>query len=116
MIDLVLYRYRIGVFCGKGHVGKDNNNATSPVGITGNFSVNIKFLSLSKMLLISVLYLYFVLCMLGTIVGMLLECKFKSFPLTRFRQISDMQLITTHLIQYLVNSMKKSYTKEYIVI
>ena len=36
--------------------------------------------------------------MLGTIVGMLLECKFKSFPLTRFRQISDIQLITTHLI------------------
>ena len=35
--------------------------------------------------------------MLGTIVGMLLECKFKAF-LTRFRQISDMRFITTHPI------------------
>ena len=38
------------------------------------------------------------LCMLGSIICMLVECKLKAFTLTRFHEISDMQMIHFHVV------------------
>ena len=95
MIDLILYRFRIGVFSRKGKIGK--LNTTSPVSITGKFSPDSKFIDICKFIFFSIIYLYFMLCMLGSTIGMLVECKLKPFTLTRFHQISNMQMIHFHL-------------------
>ena len=95
MIDIVLYRFRIGVYCKK---GSDGNLKVSPtVSITGKLSPENRFLNLTKILSISIIYVYTVLCMLGMIIGMLLECKFKNFALARFYNISDMQFENVHI-------------------
>ena len=92
MIDLTLYRYRVGVFSHK------NQKGSSKVSISGNCVTIHRFMSIVKFLLLSLFYVYFILCMLGISIGMLLECKLKPFALGRLHKISDMEMITFHLI------------------
>ena len=91
MIDLALYRYRIGVFRHKQPKG------STKVSMSGNCVTSHRFMSIIKFLSLSLLYLYFILCMLGTSIGMLLECKLRHFALSRFHRITDMEMIHMHL-------------------
>ena len=96
MIDTVLYRFRIGNYCKKRSNG--NMESSPTVSIPGNLSLENRFHRLTKILGISIIYVYTILCMLGMTLGMLLECKFRQFALTRFNNITDIQMINTHLI------------------
>ena len=85
------------MYCKAGLDGKCKSKSSPAVSITGKYSPDQKFINRSKFLLISVCYVYTMLCMLGLILGMLTECNLKSFNLTRFHSISDMEMINFHL-------------------
>ncbi len=76
MIDLNLYRYRIGVY----NVGArgSGGSRTVDVSMTGNRIADNGFLSIIYLLFYLVIYMYFALCMWVTIICMLRECKFRS--------------------------------------
>ncbi len=88
MIDLNLYRFRIGVFNNSKQRGS-TSASVSMVSITGNLGTDTRFLNISKLIVYLFLYLYYALCVLGMIVGMLAECKLKAFSLTRFHELQD---------------------------
>ena len=83
MIDLNLFRCRVGVF---------NNGVkrSKTVSITGNYEIDTRFLNISRLILYLCVYLYFSLCVLGVVVGMLIECTVKSniFADTNFREFT----------------------------
>ena len=95
MIDIVLYRFRIGINCKKGSA--DNLKSSPKVSIPGNLSPENKFFKLTKLLSLSIIYVYTIICMLGMTLGMLLECKFRKFSLNHFYNITDMEMINIHL-------------------
>ena len=88
MIDYEMYRCRVGLYNGKlcsksvkcnGESGPDGYLDTYKVSITGNCGTDQKFYSISKFIFVSVIYVYFMLCVLGSVIGMLTESKLKSF-------------------------------------
>ena len=87
MIDLNLYRYRVGVFnnC-------KNSNGSKSVSITGNFGTDNRFFNISKLLFYMFVYLYYALCVLGMVIGMITDCKLRAFSLTRFHKIPEINL------------------------
>ena len=66
MIDLNLYRFRIGSF-----VPIPKNHKPGKTYKTNNCGTDLKFLSIAKLVLLFTVYTYFILCMLGLIVSML---------------------------------------------
>ena len=92
MIDLNLYRFRIGSF-----VPIPKNHKPGKTYKTNNCGTDLKFLSIAKLVLLFTVYTYFILCMLGLIVSMLTECKLKPFALSRFHRVSDMEMMNSHL-------------------
>ena len=92
MIDLNLYRFRIGSF-----VPIPKNHKPGKTYKTNNCGTDLKFLSIAKLVLLFTVYTYFILCMLGLIVIMLTECKLKPFALSRFHRVSDMEMMNSHL-------------------
>ena len=96
MIDLVSYRLRIVTFVGGNVRGGTNNNRKAQIAddishfITGNCSV-------SKFVSVSFVYLYFMLCVLGLVMGMALDCNFRSSYSYDFSNISNMEMIHFHL-------------------
>ncbi len=87
MIDLNLYRYRVGVF---------NNckscSGSNTVSITGNFGTDARFLNISKLIVYLCLYLYYALCVLGMVIGMITECELTSFSLLKLHRVPDIDL------------------------
>ena len=53
--------------------------------------------SVSKFISVSIVYLYFMLCVLGLIMGMAIDCKLKSPDSYEFHRISNMEMIHLHL-------------------
>ena len=85
MIDLQLYRFRVGIF---------NRCLVRQVGLgTGTCDPYSKYLLISKFSLLSCFYIYFILCMLGTTLSMISESKLKLFCINRFHQITDMEAL-----------------------
>ncbi len=92
MIDVNLYRYRVGVY-------NDCKHTSGPksVSMTGNLETDTRFLSIVYLLFYLTIYMYFAICMWGMIICMLGECKFRSFPINRFNGITDTQLVYSYL-------------------
>ncbi len=88
MIDLNLFRFRVGVFNNSKKRGS-SSSSVSMVSITGNLGTDTRFLNISKLVVYLFLYLYYALCVLGMVAGMLVECKLKTFSLTRFHDVRD---------------------------
>ena len=91
MIDLVLYRYRIGSY------SNGNGKRSKNVSKSGNCVTTHRFMSAINFLTLAVFYIYFIVCVLSTSIGMLLECKLKFFTLTRFHGLTDVEMIHSHL-------------------
>ena len=89
MIDLNLYRFRVGVFnnC-------KNSNGSKSVSITGNFGTDTRFLNISKLIFYLFLYLYYALCVLGMVIGMITECKLISLSLDYIKFLILISAIT----------------------
>ena len=106
MIDLSLYRQRVGVF---------NNNRkrrSEKVSNAGNCVPDIGFLSILKFLIFLFIYLYFAICMFGMMVCMLRECKLHSFTINRFHRISEQE----HLHSCLTHSKLLSVVLVYFLL
>ena len=89
MIDLNLYRFRIGCYNPSLKHKKSRKlddytkcNGSPDLGSTQ-----------PSILFISILYIYFILCILGTMIGMLIECKFKSFSMLHTPRINDLDML-----------------------
>ena len=91
MIDLNLFRYRVGVY-NNSRSCSASGSKSNPVSISGNCGTDTRFLNISFLLLYLSIYLYFSLCVLGTVIGMLIECNLKPFYLTRFHKVNDIDL------------------------
>ena len=91
MIDLVLYRYRIGSY------SNGNGKRSKNVSKSGNCVTTHRFMSAINFLTLAVFYIYFILCVLSTSIGMLLKCKLKFFTLTRFHGLTDVEMIHSHI-------------------
>ena len=91
MIDINLYRFRIGCFRPNSKLNKSKNRKMDGYN-TGNRSPDFGSMQL-KFLLISSIYIYFILCMLGIVVGMLVECKLKTFSMFRFHRVTDLEIL-----------------------
>ncbi len=85
MIDLNLYRCRIGIFY------NSKRRSSHKISITGNRVPDFGFVDVLLLQLTLYIYLYFNLCVLGVIIGMLCECRFKSFPLNRYQSITNLE-------------------------
>ena len=95
MIDLNLYRSRIGLYRGaRGNVKSCAGN----VSTVGNCKADDDFLSISFLMFYLTIYLYFAICVLGSIVSMLGECSFRSFTINRFYAVSDTELLYSHTL------------------
>ena len=85
MIDAELYRlYRVGIF-NKLRTVKSKSVRFSRC----NFGTDYRFYNLAKLLCILMVYIYFVLCLLGLTIGMLLQTKFNDFSINKFYRITD---------------------------
>ena len=60
MIDISLYRFRIGVY--NAGVGSSSGSSTQNVSIAGNRKADNDFLSIAYLLFYLIIYLYFSLC------------------------------------------------------
>ena len=93
MIDLNLYRCRIGLY--RGATGNVRSCAGN-VSIAGNCKADNDFLRIAFLVFYLTLYLYFALCVFGSIVSMLGECSYRSFTINRFHRVSDTELLYSH--------------------
>ena len=102
MIDHETFRSRIGLFngqlCGKNYKSK-NCSRRDDVSITGNCITDFdsNFYDISGVIVLAMIYIYFMLCVLTSVIGMAIECKLKSFSKYRFYGINDMEMIHFHL-------------------
>jgi hypothetical protein len=97
MIDLSLYRFRVGNY------NNSKNRRSKQVSMTGNFVPDIRVLDAFKLLVLIYLYIYFALCVMSTIISMALDCHIRPFSLTSFHYIS------VNEFTYLFRSHTKSY-------
>ena len=95
MIDHESYKRKVGIFNGQlysikvktssGYDGEVAGNC-----ITGNGSV-------AKFLLVSIIYIYFMLCVLVVVMGMAIECKLPALKELKFHYITNMEMMHLHL-------------------
>ncbi len=95
MIDLNLYRHRVGVY--NAGARRSSGSRALDVSITGNRITDNGFLSIIYLLFYLTIYLYFSICLWGVIVCMLRECKFSPFLINRFHRVSDTEAIYSYL-------------------
>ena len=95
MIDLNLYRSRIGLYRG---ISGNVKSCAGNVSIAGNCKADDDFLSISFLMFYLTIYLYFAICVFGSIVSMLGECSFRSFTINRFYAVSDTELLYSHTL------------------
>ena len=84
MIDLSLFRHRVGIF------NNTRKRRSEKVSAAGNCFPDIGQFDILKFFAFYI-YLYFAVYSLFLILGMLLDCTFKSFPLSRFQSSSPEQ-------------------------
>ena len=83
------------------------HDCSCKIGIKFKFIVSLKnllfpckadndFLRIAFLVFYLTLYLYFALCVFGSIVSMLGECSYRSFTINRFHRVSDTELLYSH--------------------
>ena len=90
------YRVQIGVFVGGCFRGGSINSTRIPKCDNISNYMTDKY-SVSRFISVSIVYLYFMLCVLGLVMGMAIECKFKSSDSYKFQRISNMEMLHLHL-------------------
>ena len=94
MIDQELYKCRVGIFNGQLYSRKVKTNRYNE-GETGNCMAGN--CSVANFLSVSVIYIYFMLCVLGVVMGMAIECKLSTLKGYKFYYLTDMEMMHLHL-------------------